>query len=571
MVKGKFSVKFKLGTKINLIVLAIILLFSIVIGGVVVREVTDGIKTFAIEKAKGDLALSESYINSKYPGDWKIHNGKLYKGDESFHENYEEVDKIGEDTGGTVTIFQGDTRIATNVKIDGERAVGTKVSKEVADVVLIKGDNYYGEATVAGKTYQTAYTPIKDKSGETIGIFYVGAPQTIIDDIMSSFLTIFLIVIISIILISTFIVFWFTRGLTKRLTTISKALESAGEGDFTTTILDETGDELSDLSKSYNDMKENLSDLIQNVMTSSELVASSSEELTAGAEQTSMATEQITDSIQQIANGSESQSQSVEETAHALEELSIGVANIADSSSSLAESGIEASERAKQGGIYVQETAKQMNIIHSSVNETSKVIKLLDDRSKEIGQITNAITEIANQTNLLALNAAIEAARAGEHGKGFAVVADEVRKLAEQSQSSSNQISGLIGQIQNDMTQSTNSMEQVKQEVQNGLGIVTKTKTSFEEILISMDKMANQVDEMAATAQQMSASTQEVSATVSGITTISRNSSVHSQSVAASAEEQLASMEEILASATNLSKIASELKDTVGKFNITAN
>ncbi|MFV2050605.1 methyl-accepting chemotaxis protein [Metabacillus sp. YM-086] len=558
----------KLGAKINLIVLGIVLLLSIVIGVVVVREVTDGIKTFAIEKAKGDLALSERYINNKYPGEWHIDNGKLLKGDESFNDNYEAVDKIGQDTGDTVTIFQGDTRIATNVRVNGDRAVGTKVSHQVADAVLKEGNNYYGQATVAGQTYQTAYMPIKDKNGEAIGILYVGAPQAIIDDILSSFLTIFLILVITIIIIATFIVLWFTRGLTKRLTTISSALENAGYGDFTTTIIDETGDELSDLSKSFNNMKENLSDLIQNVMKSSELVASSSEELTAGAEQTSKATEHITDSIQQIANGSESQTQSVEESARALEELSIGIANIADRSSLLAESGVEASDRAKQGGVYVQETAEQMNTIHSSVNETSHVIKLLDERSKQIGDITNAITDIANQTNLLALNATIEAARAGEHGKGFAVVADEVRKLAEQSQSSANQISELIVQIQNDMTHSNNSMEQVKQEVQNGLGIVSKTQSSFDGILGSMDAMGKQVDEMAATAQQMSASTQEVSATVTGITTISRDSSKHSQSVAASAEEQLASMEEISASATSLSKIASELKNTVSKFKI---
>lgn len=568
MRNSKKNLRLKLGTKINLIVISIVILLSIIIGTVVISKVTNGIKSFAIEKAKGDLAMSNQLIGSKFTGNWEIKNGKLYKGNQLLNENYELVDLIGAETGDTVTIFQGDTRIATNVMVNGERAVGTKVSQEVADVVLKEGKNFYGEAVVAGKNYQTAYMPIKNSSGETIGILYVGASQEIIDQIMSSFLTVFIIVIFSVMMIASLVVLIFTRKLKKRLEAINNALENAGEGNFTAVVVDNAGDELSDLAASYNDMKENLSSMIKMVMETSEQVASSSEELTAGAEQTSKATEQITEAIQQIANGSDNQTQSVEETARALEELALGISNIAETSTSISESGSIASDRAKQGGEFVLETAQQMNMIHSSVNETSDVIKLLNEKSKQIGDISKVITEIANQTNLLALNAAIEAARAGEHGKGFAVVADEVRKLAEQSQDSSSEISDLIKQIQSHMERSNGSMELVKQEVKNGLGIVTKTQDNFKEILQSMAEMGEQIDGMAATTQQMSASTQEVAATVTGVTTISKESSMHSQNVAASAEEQLASMEEVSAAANNLSTMAEGLQDTVSKFKI---
>jgi methyl-accepting chemotaxis protein len=562
------KLKFKLGTKINLIVISIVLLLSVIIGGVVVSEVTKGIEAFAIEKAKGDLSLSDRYIRNKFPGDWEIKNGNLYRGETKFNENFELVDTIGEDTGDTVTIFQGDTRIATNVLVNGNRNIGTKVSPEVAEVVLKQGKNYYGTAEVAGNMYQTAYMPLKSKSGETVGIFYVGAPQSIIDEIISNFMMKFLILVIIIVIISSLIVLWFTRRLQKRLAAITSAIELAGKGDFTTEVIDETGDELTDLSNSYNDMKGNLIIMIKGVLETSEQVAASSEELTAGAEQTSKATEQITEAIQQIASGSDTQTQSIEESARALEELTFGIANIAETSAAIAENGTQASTHAEEGGKYVNQTSQQMNMIHSTVNETSKVIKLLNERSQQIGDISKAIIDIANQTNLLALNAAIEAARAGEHGKGFAVVADEVRKLAEQSQDSSSQISDLIRQIQIDMNQSNDSMDTVKYEVENGLGIVSNTQKSFELILRSMVEMGEKIDGMAATAQQMSASTQEVSATVSGVTTISRESSMHSQGVAASAEEQLASMEEVSASAQNLSKMAENLQNTVSQFKI---
>lgn len=119
MDRFKNRLKFKLGTKINIIVLTIILFLSVVIGSVVVKEVNDGIKTFAVHKAKGDLHLAYRYINESYSGDWKIKNGNLYKGYTLINENYELLDNIG------------DTRITTNVIRDGERVIGTQASPEV--------------------------------------------------------------------------------------------------------------------------------------------------------------------------------------------------------------------------------------------------------------------------------------------------------------------------------------------------------------------------------------------------------------------------------------------------------
>lgn len=568
MGKRNKGIGLKLGTKINLIVLSTVLLLSVIIGVVVTREVTKGIKSFAVEKARGDLALSERYINNKFPGDWEIKNGQLYKGDQLFNDHYDIVDTIGNDTGDTVTIFQEDTRIATNVKLEGKRAVGTKVSQEVADVVLEQGKPFYGEAIVAGNAYQTAYTPINDRDGQTIGILYVGASEQTIHQILSSIMTKFIIQVIVVVLIASIGVYWFTRSLRKRLVSISEAMTNAGAGNFTAVVEDHSGDELTDLANSFNKMKDNLSSMLRQVLETSEQVAASSEELNAGAEQTSRATEQITEAIQQIAGGSDSQTQGIEESAMSLEELAKGVANIAETSSLIAESSTQASDYAKQGEEFVQQTASQMKLIHASVNETGDVIRLLNERSRQIGSISEAITQIADQTNLLALNAAIEAARAGEHGKGFAVVAAEVRKLAEQSQVSSSQISDLIRHIQTDMEHSNGSMDTVKKEVMSGLEIVEGSQRSFQEILRSMESLGGQVEGMAATTEQMSASTEEISATVSGMAAISRDSSLHSQNVAASAEEQLASMEEITASANNLSTMAESLKDTVSRFKV---
>nr|WP_198317393.1 methyl-accepting chemotaxis protein [Cytobacillus praedii] len=554
--------------KINLMVLAIILSLSTIIGIVVNQEITKGIKGFALEKAKADLTLAYKYIDVKYPGEWAIKEGQLYKGKTLINKNDDIVDEIGGDTEDTVTIFQGDTRVTTNVLKDGKRAIGTQVSQEVSDVVLKNGEHFYGEANAAGNIYQSAYMPIKNAKGEIIGIFYVGASQKIIESILSSFLVKFITILCLVIIVSALATYWFTKRMRKRLAKITSALELAKDGDFTSQIKDHAGDELNDLSTSFNRMADNLRQMMNEVNMASEQVAASSDELTASAEQTSQATEIITDTIQHVAQGAEHSTISVQESAVALEEVSKGVQSMAEAASVISEASSQATQKAKDGGMYVSRTVQQINAISHSVNESGEVFQSLDQRSKEIGEITKVISDIADQTNLLALNAAIEAARAGEHGKGFAVVADEVRKLAEQSQQSSAQISGLIAEIQQDMLHSNKSIEQVTRDVKEGLAIVEQTEDSFKGILHFMNSLAGKIHDLAATAEQVSASVEEVSATVSSITQISAGTSDHSKNVAASAEEQLASMKEISISAQSLSKLAEDLQTLIGKFKI---
>jgi len=191
----------------------------------------------------------------------------------------------------------------------------------------------------------------------------------------------------------------------------------------------------------------------------------------------------------------------------------------------------------------------QMGRISGTVESTSSIIKQLGERSKQIGDIVTAITDISSQTNLLALNAAIEAARAGEHGKGFAVVADEVRKLAEQSQDSAAKIKELIERTQEDTKQSIQSMMNVVHEVQAGTLDVNEAGVAFKKILEAEILVAEQIHEVSAISEQMSANSQEVSASVQEVQAIATQSSEGAQTIVTASREQLASMEEISESA----------------------
>nr|WP_250540142.1 methyl-accepting chemotaxis protein TlpC [Bacillus subtilis] len=558
--------KMKLGTKILCLVFVVILLFSASVGTVMLKEITESMKQMATEKAKGDLALSSTYIDDVMSGDWQVKNNKLYKGQTQINGNEDIVDLLGEKTGDTITIFQGDTRVATNVMKNGERAVGTQASSEVIAAVLKKGKRFYGQADVAGSSYQTAYMPLKDQNGNIIGMLYTGANQSILASLTQSLFTQFAIVLVIVIIVSVILVLVFTRKINKRLNALKSAFESAGNGDMTIEVSDKTGDELSELSVYYNKMRMKLNDTIQTVQQSALQLASASQQLSAGAEETNQASEKITEAVQQIANGAQDQITRIENSESSLKQASADIRDISANTAAIADKGQLAQSKADIGQKEIANVQAQMDAIHQSIQKSGEIIHQLDGRSKQIEQILSVITQIADQTNLLALNAAIEAARAGEQGKGFAVVADEVRKLAEESQQSAGQISKLIIEIQKDMNRSARSVEHVKTEAAEGVTMIQRTRDAFKEIAAATGEISAEISDLSASVTNISASAHHINDSFAANTADIKESTKNTRQAAALTEEQFAAMEEITAASETLSQLAEELTGIISQF-----
>ncbi|MFJ7182963.1 methyl-accepting chemotaxis protein [Lysinibacillus xylanilyticus] len=387
-----------------------------------------------------------------------------------------------------------------------------------------------------------------------------------IDESASSILDHTFLVLIIAVVISAIVFYFVMKGIIKPIKSLKDSAVTISKGDLTEKVTITSHDEIGQLGQAFNDMQESLRTLIQKIEQNAEEVASSAEELTANASQTSTATEKVAISIQDVATSADTQTTSANKNAESLQELSKAILHIAEISSTVTDLSQHATLQADEGGKAVQNTKDQMQSIHLSVTDSNMKIQTLHERSKQITSILDVITSIADQTNLLALNAAIEAARAGEHGKGFAVVADEVRKLAEQSQKSAQQIFELIHGIQLETEQSVNIMAKVTEDVQNGLHVSDEAITKFQVIKTSMDKITPRMEEVSSASEQMSASVQEVTAITEDLAFSAQGNATASEDVAASTEEQLASMEEINASAQALAHMADELKQLISQF-----
>lgn len=388
-------------------------------------------------------------------------------------------------------------------------------------------------------------------------------------DSVNSLMSKLILCSVIIIIISVLVVLLYTkRSIAKPMGEIQNAMEQIAAGNLTQTHNSTRKDEIGLIYSHLNQMAATLKELVGSISNNSDQVAASAEELAASAEQTGKATEQIASSIQEVAAGTDKQMQSVEESSVTINKLAGGMQEIADRVTHGSAVAADTSVRADEGAENIQLAIKQMNTISDTFSDLSSTVKVLGDRSNQINQIVQVITDISSQTNLLALNAAIEAARAGEQGKGFAVVADEVRKLAEQSSNSAQQIAQLISAIQEETTKAVNSMNLAAKEVSEGIGVVNDSGESFVKIRQAINEVENQFHQVSSSIQEITVATEQVVASINVISEVAEVAADGTQSVSAATQEQLASMEEISASASSLTNMAEDLQKAVGKFKI---
>lgn len=357
--------------------------------------------------------------------------------------------------------------------------------------------------------------------------------------------------------------------ITKPLGTMMMVMRRLSEGDFSKQENNiKSNDELGRLAIALDNMRDEVAQVLNKVKYSAENLNSAVEHMSVTTNQSAQVSNQIAMSITDVAESSMKELDAVNSTNEEIDKFKSNVDNMSDVVQNAVEKGRKTSDVAADGGVKLKKAIEQIQRIEAATARSTKVVDSLGEQSMEIGKIVKTISEIAEQTNLLALNAAIEAARAGEAGRGFAVVADEVRKLAISSQEAAMDISNIITEIQSNTKLAVQEIESGNKEVVAGTKSIESTEEAFGSIISMVQDVSAQLENIAKAVSEMANSGNVIAKNISTVRESSKKNAEEAENVSAASEEQSAAVNGLSAASSKLADLAAELSSNVDKFKL---
>lgn len=388
----------------------------------------------------------------------------------------------------------------------------------------------------------------------------------------ASLSTVLVVLVVSIIIsaaVGIITIILVSRAISSRLNQIVEVTNEISNGNLDVELMVTSDkDEITDLSKAIDTMKNQLQSMIQEISAVSSSVNDRSGELTLASLEVKAASQQVASSMEELSAGAEEQAFSSSTLAQMMDVYFTKVDQATNSGTVIKESSNHVLSLTNQGHELMQQSQAQMKTINEIMNSSVEKVQGLNERTKKITSLVKVIQDIASQTNLLALNAAIEAARAGEHGRGFAVVADEVRKLAEQVTLSVGDITKIVNGIQVESNEVVNSLKDGYDEVEKGTQQINITGETFNEIFQSVNEMSIHVKEISMSLDEISSQTMKVNNAIESIASVSQESAAGIEETSASVLQTNESMEGISDNIQSLSELADQLNAMVSNFKI---
>lgn len=363
----------------------------------------------------------------------------------------------------------------------------------------------------------------------------------------------------------------FSKAFTANIGILTEAAERLSEGDLSRKVRLRKGlfsDETEDLANSLSLVVDSLRNLVGQIRTSSVNVNGSSLALATTAEEMTATAHEVAGSIEQISRGAETQAEMVERASRVIHEIAQQIDLVAEAASDLSKSSVETTTSAHDGEGMTATALKNLKEVLVRIEENGEQIVAFSEQVQKIGTITDVITEIAQKTNLLALNATIEAARAGEYGHGFAVVAEEVSKLADSTSASAGEITRLIEHTREQSQKVQQSMADSVKSIGAGYEAVDITGSAFKSIIAKAEVAQTKSANICELTEKQTSGAQALVSAIEEIARVAEDNAASTEEVSAATEEQTASMEEMTFASQGLSKLADELLVSVSQFNL---
>ncbi|MDR1472467.1 MAG: methyl-accepting chemotaxis protein [Synergistaceae bacterium] len=478
-------------------------------------------------------------------------------------ENQDLVDKVKALFGTEATVFADKTRINTTLRENGRRVVGTDASQSVVDKVLQKGEDYSDTLEIFGIPYLAHYSPIKDPgSGKIVGMLFTGKSLSSMYQAITSSMKAVGSISLAVLAFASAVSFWLAGRISKPLERIVHLTERGRGGDLTITSEDfdyEGRNELGSLVMSLSSMISSQRGSLWQVVNTSDSITENTGMLTALSRDNSDAMIQTKSLIDEVSRLCDANAEAVERGSRNILEMAHGANSVAKMSIDGADSLAKTTKISKEAVLTVNDLVSHISIVDERTLENQRKIRELSGSVSEISNFMDVIASIADQTNLLALNAAIEAARAGEAGRGFAVVADEVRKLAEESRNASKSVEALVSALSHNagdaISATEDSVEIVKQimstanvavtGLNSALAEITSTNESIQGIAAIAQEQAASSAEITNAMEAINRSTEQISRKMSDLHGLSERASSIGDSVSVSAENMSGSVEEM--------------------------
>ncbi len=563
----------RLRIKIMLVALFPMILMAVIVGITATRNMREGMKQEMMYALETEAHSLEQLYNAVNDDAYSVSGDKLMKGSFNVTDETDFLDSLVEGTDMQVTLFYGDTRMATTLKDQsGKRLTGTKADESVVRAVTQDGrtvEDY--NITIDGEKYYACYAPLKGSGDKVIGMTFAGKPVKQVEALISQRTREIIIVETVMVLITLVVIFILTRSIQTGLQAAEKAVHSLSNGDLTAVVESKAmrrNDELGDMAKGVAVLMNQLLEVVNNIRASSEQLLKSGTDLSNMASQTSSTADDISKAIEEISQGAVAQADEIEKASHDVDTMGQLIGHIADNVAELDQGTQEIKGSSDRSIDIIRELTDSNDRSMEAVKEISRQVNATNESALKIRAAVDLITSIAEETNLLSLNASIEAARAGEQGRGFAVVAGQIQKLAEQSNESAGSIADIIRDLLKDSENSVQVMEEVQKIMNEQQEKLHATRKQIVEVGDGISGAAQAAGMIRQQTENCNSARANVADVISNLSAISEQNAASTEETTASMEEMNAAINLLAESAQQLQEMSKSLEENISFFRV---